>query len=138
MQDCIFCRIIKGEIPCAKIYEDERTFSFLDIGPINPGHALVLPRGHYTTIFEIPEEELKACAATAKKIAGAVFRAAGAQGLNFLQNNFKAAGQHVDHIHFHLIPRYTEDGFMANWPAKTYQPGEVEKVLEKVKAELGE
>ena len=136
MPDCIFCRIVKGEIPCAKIYEDERVLSFLDIGPISPGHALVLPRAHYTTIFEISEEDLKACAAAAQKVGRAVFEAVGAQGLNLLQNNFRAAGQLVDHIHFHLIPRHSGDGFMTSWPAKSYPQGGLEEMLEKVKAAM--
>lgn len=136
MADCIFCRIVKGEIPCAKIYEDERVLSFLDIGPINPGHALVIPKKHYPTIFEIDVEDLKACIVTCQEVARAVFMTTAPAGLNLLQNNFRAAGQLVEHAHFHLIPRQAQDGFLSSWPAKSYALGDMEKMLEKVKAAL--
>jgi histidine triad (HIT) family protein len=136
MDDCIFCKIVRGEAPCAKIYEDDRVLSFLDIGPINQGHTLVIPKNHYATIFETPPEELCACITVVKKLAVAVFGATAAQGMNLLQNNLRPSGQRVDHIHFHLIPRYVKDGFFPIWPAKAYGPGEMEKMLEKVKAKL--
>jgi histidine triad (HIT) family protein len=136
MADCIFCKIAKGEIPCAKIEENEHALSFLDIGPINPGHALVIPKKHYATLFEIPAVELTACTLLAQKVAAAVHRATGAQGLNFLQNNFRAAGQLVEHAHFHLIPRYERDGFLTTWPGKSYAAGDLEQMLQKVLAAL--
>ena len=110
--------------------------SFLDIGPINPGHTLVIPKAHYATLFEAAPEDLQACIAAAGKIAVAVFGAMGAGGLNLLQNNLRPAGQRVDHIHFHLIPRHVGDGFFPNWPAKIYGPGEMEKIIERIKARL--
>ncbi|NLJ29075.1 MAG: HIT domain-containing protein, partial [Deltaproteobacteria bacterium] len=82
MTDCIFCKIVRGEIPCAKLYEDDRVISFLDINPINPGHALVLPKNHYATLFEAPPEELHACIAVARQVARAIHRGMGADGLN--------------------------------------------------------
>lgn len=136
MTDCIFCKIVRGEVPCEKIYEDDRVLSFLDIGPINPGHTLVIPRAHYATLFEASAEDLCACIAVASRIAVAVFGATGAGGLNLLQNNLRPAGQRVDHIHFHLIPRHVGDDFFPNWPAKSYRPGEMEKMAEKVRARL--
>jgi histidine triad (HIT) family protein len=136
MENCIFCKIARGEIPCAKIYEDDRVLSFLDIGPINRGHALVIPRQHYPTLFEMPDEDLAACASVAKRVAQAVYRAVGATGLNFLQNNFRTAGQLVEHAHFHLIPRHANDGFLTSWPGKAYAVGEMDKTLQKVLAEL--
>lgn len=136
MTDCVFCQIIRGEIPCTRIYEDDRVLSFLDIGPINPGHALVIPKNHYHTLLEISQEDLCACVSVAQKVAKAIFDVTGAAGLNLLQNNLRPAGQHVDHIHFHLIPRRIGDRFFSNWPAKPYPPGEIEKMAEKVKERL--
>lgn len=136
MAECIFCQIIRGESPCAKVYEDERVISFLDINPINAGHTLVLPKRHYATLFDIPLEDLHACTTVSQKLASAVFRATKAAGLNFFQNNYRPAGQHVDHIHFHLIPRFHHDDFFTSWPGKPYQQGEIGILLKKIRAEL--
>jgi len=136
MVDCIFCDIIKGWLPCAKIYENDRVISFLDINPVNPGHTLVVPKMHYATIFDISEEDLSACAIVSQKLAKAVFRGTNASGLNFIQNNFRPAGQHVDHIHFHLIPRHAQDRFFTSWPGKPYQPGELDRIFNRIKAEI--
>lgn len=136
MADCIFCKIVRGEIPCAKVYEDNRVLSFLDINPINPGHTLILPKEHYASLFEVDPEALKACAVAAQKIAKAVYQGVKADGLNFLQNNFRAAGQLIDHVHFHLIPRYEGDGFMTTWPGKPYPAGEMEKILGQIAAAM--
>ena len=136
MSDCIFCRIIEGELPCAKVYEDERVISFLDINPINVGHTLVLPKRHYPTLFEIQEEDIHACAAASRKIAVAVYKATKASGLNFLQNNYRAAGQHIDHIHFHLIPRFHMDGFLSSWPGKPCPHEDLDRMLRKIKAQM--
>ena len=136
MADCIFCQIIKGQLPCAKVYEDKRVISFLDINPVNPGHTLVVPKSHYETLFEIPAEDLKTCTLIAQKVARAVFKGTGASGLNLIQNNFRSAGQLIDHVHIHLIPRYPQDNFLTSWPGKPYQQGELEKVLRRIKAEF--
>jgi histidine triad (HIT) family protein len=136
MADCIFCKIIRGEIPCAKITENENALSFLDIGPINTGHALVIPKKHYPTLFEVSDEDLAACVVMARNVARAVYQAVGASGLNFLQNNFRVAGQLVEHAHFHLIPRFENDGFLTTWPGKAYAVGEMDKVLQRVLAKL--
>ncbi len=136
MAGCIFCKIVRGEIPCAKLYEDDRVLSFLDINPINRGHALVLPKAHYVTLFDAPEEDLKACMAAVKTVAQAVYDGVGAAGLNLLQNNYRAAGQLIDHVHFHIIPRNAGDGFLKSWPAKSYAEGELNEVLTLVKGKL--
>ncbi len=136
MSDCIFCGIIRGELPCAKVYEDERVISFLDINPVNAGHTLVLPKAHHATLFDIPEEDLQACTSACRKVGMAIFRATNAAGLNFFQNNFRPAGQLIDHVHFHLIPRYHQDSFINSWPGKPYHQGELERVLKKIKAEI--
>jgi len=134
MADCIFCKIVRGEIPCAKVYEDDLVLSFLDINPINPGHTLVLPKEHYASLLDVDPEAMKACAVAAQKISRAVYQGVKADGLNFLQNNFRAAGQLIDHVHFHLIPRYEGDGFMTSWPGKPYPAGEMENILRQIVA----
>ena len=136
MADCIFCKIVQGEIPCAKVYEDDLVLSFLDINPINPGHTLVLPKNHYSTLFEVAPEALEACILASQKISKAVYKTVNAAGLNFLQNNFRAAGQLIEHVHFHLIPRFDNDGFLTSWPGKEYPSGEMEKTLKKILAEF--
>lgn len=136
MRDCIFCRIVRGEMPCARIYEDEHVLSFLDINPINPGHALVVPKTHASKLFEIPVEELQACIVASQKVGQAVYRAVKATGMNLLQNNGRAAGQLIDHAHFHLIPRFENDGFLTTWPAKPSSPGSLEEMLRMVKENL--
>jgi len=136
MEDCIFCKIIRGEIPCAKLYEDAQVLCFLDINPINPGHALVITKKHYPTLFEVPTEELKACVATAQKVAKAICKATGAPGLNLLQNNHRSAGQLIEHVHFHVIPRLPQDGFLTSWSGKPYPANQLQQSLEKIRAEL--
>jgi histidine triad (HIT) family protein len=136
MADCIFCRIIRGELPCAKVYEDEFVIGFLDINPINPGHTLVLPKRHYGTLFEISQDDLHACAAASQKIATAVYKAVKASGLNLFQNNYRAAGQLIDHIHFHLVPRFPRDMVLSSWPGKPCPQAELDNILEKIRAEL--
>lgn len=136
MAECIFCKIVQGQIPCAKIYEDDHVLSFLDINPINAGHALVLPKKHYTTLFELPSADLQACMLASQKLSQAVYRAVGATGLNLLQNNFRSAGQLIEHVHFHLIPRFEDDGFMRSWPGKPYPSGELENTLQRILAEM--
>jgi len=132
MSDCIFCRIIRGEIPSAKIYEDEECFAFLDIGPLSWGHTLVIPKKHYEHITEMPAEELAALASVLPRLSAAVIKAANAEGLNVLQNNGVVSGQAVPHLHFHLIPRHAGDGLGYRWNAKRYPEGAMEEYHRKV------
>ena len=117
--DCIFCKIISGQIPCAKVYESPLLLGFLDIAPASPGHCLLVPKAHYENIFDLPAdlgpEFLKGFSALGR----AIMQAVNAQGLNIGMNNFKAAGQVVFHAHFHIIPRLSNDGLSA-WPQKSY------------------
>lgn len=136
MLDCIFCQIIQGHLPCAKIYEDDQVLSFLDINPVTTGHAIVVPKQHYSTIFHIPPEDLEACIVAAKRVGTAVFKGVGASGLNVLQNNYRAAGQMIDHFHLHLIPRHAHDGFLTSWPGRPYPTGELDKILKKILPEV--
>lgn len=115
MSDCVFCRIRDGEIPSFKIYEDPKTLAFMDINPLNPGHCLVASKTHFATIFEAEVLDLQAAIAVAKKVATAVRSAMQADGVNILQANGAAAFQSVPHFHFHVIPRFTNDGKGFDW-----------------------
>ena len=110
MENCIFCKIVRGELPSEKIYEDENTFAFLDRKPVNPGHTLVIPKKHSDNLYEADDSDLAATIVMARKVASAIKKALGAQGINVHINNDRAAGQVVFHIHLHVIPRYNGDG----------------------------
>src|SRR5690554_342879 len=115
-KDCIFCKIIKGEIPSSKVYEDENVLAFLDISQVTKGHTLVIPKKHEENIYELSEESAKAVFTAVPKIAKALKAAYNPIGLNMLNNNGKPAGQSVFHYHVHLLPRYGKgDGFGAVW-----------------------
>jgi len=131
--DCIFCKIASGQIPSAKIYEDEVVIAFLDIGPISDGHTLVMPRQHFEKAHNCPPELLGQIWTRLGKIAGAVASATGADGYNVLCNNGRAAGQLVDHLHFHIVPRKTGDGVFAKWSSYKYGPGQMEIIAEKIR-----
>ena len=103
--DCIFCAIAAGEIPCFKIYEDDAVLAYLDISPFSEGHTLVIPKIHAADITEIGEEHLAVLIARVKKVASHLKKALPCDGFNILQNNGAAAGQTVRHIHFHIVPR---------------------------------
>jgi len=102
---CIFCKIIKGEIPCQKLFEDEHVLAFLDVGPLSAGHTLVIPKGHYKTVDVMPDEVAAAVGCCLPKLSKAVLQATGSTDWNLLQNNGEPAGQEVLHAHFHIIPR---------------------------------
>ena len=106
---CIFCKIVSGEIPADKIYEDESLLAFLDIAPVNPGHVLVIPKKHYENIEETPEEVLCWLIKKVKEVGLAVKNGLGVSGYNIVQNNGSVAGQVVPHLHFHIIPRKEND-----------------------------
>ncbi|QQR76986.1 HIT family protein [Candidatus Nomurabacteria bacterium] len=135
MESCIFCKIIKGEIPCTKVYEDEVGLAFLDVNPINPGHTLLIPKEHHENIHEMPDELLEKLMPTAKKIANAIKFSIGATGINIGQNNGTDAGQVIWHYHMHIIPRFAGDG-LKHWPGKPYMLGEAEETAEKIKSVL--
>jgi len=102
---CIFCKIIAGAIPCHKLYEDELVLAFLDVGPLSAGHALVIPKGHYKTIDQMPDEVAAAIGRCLPSLSRAILQATGSTDWNLLQNNGEPAGQEVLHAHFHIIPR---------------------------------
>ncbi len=134
-EDCIFCKIIKGEIPSRKVYEDEDMIAFLDIMPVNKGHALVVPKRHFQYIEEATDEELAALMKKIKKIAPAVLRAVGSQGYNLGINNGAVAGQLVPHLHFHIMPRFEGDGHHL-FKGKKLSDEEMDKVKEKIVGNL--
>ena len=116
---CIFCKIANGEIPSTTLYEDEDFRVILDLGPATRGHALLLPKNHFANLFELDDETAQKAILVAKKIAGKMKDALGADGFNLVQNNGEAAGQTVFHFHMHLIPRYENDNAGILW-----EPGE--------------
>jgi histidine triad (HIT) family protein len=136
MDDCVFCKIVRKEIPSAGVYENETIYAFLDINPTNPGHTLIVPREHYENIYTMPDDVLGALTSAAKTLAIAVKSAVGADGINLIMNNDPAAGQLVFHAHLHVVPRLQSDGFR-HWPGKAYKPGEMESVAQKIKTVLG-
>ncbi|OGI64357.1 hypothetical protein A2914_01835 [Candidatus Nomurabacteria bacterium RIFCSPLOWO2_01_FULL_41_21] len=133
--DCIFCKIVKGDIPSNKIYEDEETFAFLDIAPVNLGHTLVISKEHFPNIYETPEEVMAHMMKTAKKVSIAL-KALDAEGVNVTMNNNFAAGQVVFHSHIHVIPRFTNDGFELWHGKRGYKDGEKEEIAQKIIAKL--
>ena len=117
--NCIFCKIANGEIPSTTLYEDEDFRVILDLGPATRGHALLLPKNHFANLFELDDETAQKAILVAKKMAGKMKDARGADGFNLVQNNGEAAGQTVFHFHMHLIPRYENDNAGILW-----EPGE--------------
>ena len=134
--DCVFCKIIKGDIPSAKVYEDESLISFLDIAPANKGHCLVMPKSHYETLLDTPNLELALTMKKTREIARAMSSALGNTGFNILVNNKKEAGQLVPHVHFHIIPRFSGDGIKLNWEHKKYDNKEIDEFANKIKSFL--
>ena len=136
-QDCIFCRISKGEIPCAEVYADDQVLAFLDLNPQKPGHTLVIPRRHYADLFAVPAKEFSVIFPVIQKVGKAVLAATRAAGLNVLQNNHPVAGQSVFHVHWHLVPRHEADG-LAHWPMGQYaSKDQMSELADKIKNCLG-
>jgi len=134
--NCIFCKILDGEIPSIKLYEDDKTFAFMDINPANPGHALVIPKYHASNLFEVPAEWLMATTATAQKIAQAVQKTLAPDGINLLQANGQGAAQSVLHFHIHILPRRNEDGLKMNWGLIPGDMDEISSLAEKIQNAL--
>ncbi len=134
MQDenCIFCKIVSGVIPCHRLLETDSALAFLDIGPLSPGHALIIPKDHHENILDTPPETMAAVASLIPTLANALKAATGAGGINVLQNTGKVAGQLVDHLHVHLIPRVEGDGLGYRWKPKEYAGGEAEDMAERI------
>ncbi|OAX84357.1 hypothetical protein ACJ72_01273 [Emergomyces africanus] len=130
---CLFCKIVKGEIPCFKLYESERVLAFLDIQPLSKGHALVIPKFHGVKLTDIPDEDLVELLPVAKKLA----IASGAVDFNILQNNGRPAHQFVDHVHVHMIPKPNEkEGLTIGWPNREADKEELKVLWEELKSKM--
>lgn len=132
-QDCIFCKILEGEIPSNTIYEDDMFQVILDVSPATRGHALILPKEHYANLFELPEETASRVFPLAKKLAAHMTERLGCQGMNLLQNNGETAGQTVHHFHLHLIPRYEDGKNILTWSTEEHSSEEMAELKEKLR-----
>lgn len=131
----LFSKIIAGEIPSEKVYEDDKTYAFLDINPTNFGHTLVVPKNCSENIYDITDEDWVAIMRTVRMLAPKIKEALGAEGINIIMNNEQPAGQIVPYTHVHIIPRYKTDGFK-HWKGVPYQEGEITKVGKKIRMSL--
>ena len=138
MENCIFCRIVRGEIPAAKIYEDDLVFAFLDIAPINFGHVLVIPKEHHESSSTIPEATAGRMFRIGSRIGIALKRKLDYDAFNLHLADGTAAGQVVMHAHLHVVPRGVEDGFHWNWRQLKYPDGELQKTAETISKRLAE
>ena len=132
MNDCIFCQIVLRQIPSEQVYENNDVLAFLDVAPINPGHTLVIPKAHSADLLDIPSDSLIAVVRVLPKVAKAVMRAVKAEGFNIGVNNVASAGQIVSHTHFHVIPRFKDDGYKS-WGQRKYKEGESAKIAEQIR-----
>ena len=137
MPDTIFTRIIRGEIPCARVYEDDHVLAFLDIAPLSPGHTLVIPKEPAATLDQLSDDAAAAIGRVLPRIARAVLAATGATAYNVLQNNGAAAHQAVFHVHFHIIPKPPDGGGLGvGWPAGRLDPAAATALAAKIAAAL--
>jgi histidine triad (HIT) family protein len=130
--DCLFCRIVAGELPSARVHEDARTVAFMDIAPATPGHVLVVPRVHARDLHEVDPADLAACAEAAQLLAGRVCERLGADGVNLLNACGEAAWQTVAHFHLHVIPRYRDDPLRSPWTHADGDPDQIAAVAAKL------
>jgi histidine triad (HIT) family protein len=136
MSDCVFCRIVEGQIPSTKVYEDERTLAFMDIGEVNPGHVLVTVKSHVENIFGLDDTLAAAVFQTAARVARAVQTAYAPGGVTLYQANGAVAGQTVYHFHLHLVPRYDKDGMHLIWPVRNPPREQLEANAARLRAAL--
>ncbi len=133
--DCIFCKIVAGQIPCTKVFEDRLVLSFMDICPLNKGHLLVIPKDHYETILDIPADIYGHLASTICRIAKAVKDSLNPDGMNVMQLNGRAANQVVPHVHLHLVPRWTGDGLtICGWEPVQGDQNEIAAVAAQIRS----
>jgi len=131
INNCLFCKIVSGEIPCNKIYEDKNFLAFLDINPINKGHSLVIPKKHSRNILEIDSKTLENLMLIVQKLSKQIKTALKSDGINIIMNNETEAGQIFFHTHVHIIPRFTGDN-LKHWPNKKYRGNEAEIIAKKI------
>jgi histidine triad (HIT) family protein len=130
--DCVFCKIVAGQIPAMRVYEDDVILSFLDIGPLAEGHLLIIPKEHSERLEGTRPETLAHLAQHLPRLARAVVELTGATGYNLLQNNGRVSGQEVPHVHFHIIPRVQGDGLGYRWLPKPYPAGRGEELRQRL------
>jgi histidine triad (HIT) family protein len=133
---CIFCRLVAGEIPSAKVHEDALTIAFMDLGQVTPGHVLVATKRHAVTLLDITPEEAAAVLQTAQRVAQAIQASFGPPGLTLLQANGPLGGQTVAHFHMHVVPRHEDDGITFSWPRKEPGPTVLQGYAEQLRAAL--
>jgi histidine triad (HIT) family protein len=136
MNDCVFCKIVDGQIPSTNVHEDGLTLAFMDIGEVNPGHVLVAVKSHVENIFGLDDRLAAAVFQTVTRVARAVNKAYSPEGVTLYQANGSAAGQTVYHFHLHLVPRYDNDGMHLTWPAKNPPREQLEANAAKIRAAL--
>ena len=136
IDDCIFCRIIRGEIPSFQVFDNERTLAFMDINPANPGHVLVIPKVHAESIFTIEEPHLRATMPVVQRVARAVHTVFEPYGLNIVQANGPGAAQSVAHFHWHVLPRAKDDDLPLNWPLRPGDKTALADVAERLRVAL--
>ena len=134
--DCIFCKIVAGQVPCHQLLEDDRILAFLDVGPLARGHALVIPKGHFATIDEVPDGVAAACLRVVPRLSRAINAVVGAKAWNVLQNNGRLANQAVNHVHVHIIPKFDDGGLKITWPAGKLDPEEGRALAQAITAAL--
>ena len=134
--DCIFCRIVAGEVPSFTLFEDDATFAFMDVNPANEGHALVVPKEHASNVYTVSDEAIARTAVTAKKVAGAVARVLDPDGLNLVQCNGPGAAQSVMHFHVHVLPRIRNDRLAMNWGLKLGDVKAIGRLAERIREQM--
>ncbi len=134
--NCLFCKIIAGQIPSSSVYEDEKVYAFMNLQQKNPGHTLVVPKEHHRNIYDIPEEVAAYLASVSVRLAKAIKAAFNPDGMNSLQNSEPAAMQSIFHYHLHLIPRYEGDDLFAIWKSPASSPEELAANAARIKAAL--
>ncbi len=135
-EDCIFCEMAAGRIAVTKIYEDDVVLAFLDIGPVSDGHTLVIPKQHFARLHDCPAGLLGQVASRLGKIAKAVAAGTNSEAYNVLCNNGRAAGQLVEHLHFHIVARSAGDGLFNRWPSYEYPEGKMEQIAARIRENL--
>ena len=136
MSDCVFCRIVAGQIPSTRVFEDEHTLAFMDLGQVSPGHVLVAVKKHAANLFELDDLQAAAVARASTRVARAIRDAFGPAGLSVYQANGKVAGQTVFHYHVHLLPRHAADGMELTWPVKNPPRETLEGYAEKIRKKI--
>ncbi len=135
MGECLFCKIVDKKLPADIVYEDDSVVAFLDIYPNNPGHTLVVSKNHFEDLLATPDGELAKLISAVKFLGDKIMQAVRADGFNIGVNTKPASGQVIFHTHFHIIPRFKDDG-LKHWPQKQFSKEEMQRIQEAIKAEL--